>query len=120
MTDIFDLPEPPVAAPITPAPAENGPVNGRRKRSPPRRGIRHPENGTAPAPARRPGRPKRDPAAAPAATGGMKIDLGVAMKTFAYLKEEDLALTAKIVQALSGSSKSSRARILEALGKVFA
>jgi hypothetical protein len=146
VNDIFSLSDPPVVAPAPVAAPATG--NGRRKRAasgngetaPVKRGGRPKGSKNKPrdatglmpnpvsAPAKRRGRPKgyspkRAAAPTPSASignGPVKIDLSVALAVFTSLKTEDVTLTSKLVQVLSGIDKDSRTRILEAVGKVFA
>lgn len=50
----------------------------------------------------------------------IKIDLAVAMTALSGLQEDDAKFVMSVVQALQPFAKKQRARIIEALGKVFA
>lgn len=67
-------------------------------------------------PAATPRKP-RGPNKAP--TGGLKLDAAVAMDAFSGLKDEDISLLRGIVGALAKVSKSSRARILGTISRIF-
>lgn len=77
---------------------------------------------SAPAPKapKTPKKPRTNPRSAGKKARAIKIDLAVAMTALSGLQEGDAKFVMSVVQALQPFAKKQRARIIEALGKVFA
>lgn len=136
VNSIFEPTQPPLAPPA----AEPPPNGGRkpRKKAAKKRGGRRavvasPAVGGQAAPAVEPAkRPRKVRATSAISTRGgrkprtpksaksVKLDLTTMMGALVGLKPDDANLVGKITQALQTVNKKSRARVLEAVGRIFA
>lgn len=102
--------------PTTPAPAAPAAAPAKRTRGP-RRASAEPAKSKTERKKRGPNKTKT--ASRGKAKSSVRVDLRIALLIGGVLKPEDQALFSMLVAGLSGASKASRTRVLEAIEKVF-